>query len=72
MPARSEKRSRTFWANFNVNRQKSNSSFTGTITARGSDGSTISYHEVSHFTMLPDGDVAPSHVSHGVFVVSGY
>lgn len=45
----------TVWGNFNVNRQNSNSTFTLTIMATGSDGSTIVDHEVTHYTMLPDG-----------------
>jgi hypothetical protein len=48
----------TFWGNFNVNRQNENSTFTGTIQLKGSDGSTISYHQVDHFTLLPGGKVA--------------
>jgi hypothetical protein len=48
----------TFWGNFNVNRQNENSTFTGTIRLKGSDGSMISYHEVDHFTLLPGGKVA--------------
>jgi hypothetical protein len=48
----------TFWGNFNVNRQNENSTFTGTIRLKGSDGSTISYHGVDHFTLLPSGKVA--------------
>ena len=50
----------TFWGNFNLNKQNSNSTFTATIRARGSDGSTIAYHDVAHFTMLPNGDVSVS------------
>jgi hypothetical protein len=50
----------TFWGNFNVNRQNSNSTFTSTIRATGSDGSTIAYHEVGHFTLLPSGDISVS------------
>jgi len=48
----------TFWGNFNVNRQNETSTFTGTIRVKGSDGSTISFHEVDHFTLLPNGKVA--------------
>jgi hypothetical protein len=47
----------TFWGNFNVNRQNENSTFTGTIKVKGSDGSTILYHEVDHFSLLPGGKV---------------
>ncbi len=50
----------TFWGNFNMNRQNSNSTFTSTIRGTGSDGSTILYHEVGHFTMLPNGQIAVS------------
>ncbi len=50
----------TFWGNYNVNRQNSNFTFTASIRATGSDGSTITYHEVGHMTMLPDGNVAVS------------
>jgi hypothetical protein len=48
----------TFWGNFNMNEKNSNSTFTATIRAIGADGSTIAYHEVAHFTMLPSGDVS--------------
>jgi hypothetical protein len=48
----------TTWGNFNMNEQNSNSTFTATVRATGSDGSTTAYHEVSHFTMLPSGDVS--------------
>jgi hypothetical protein len=47
----------TFWGNFNVNRQNENSTFTGMIKVKGSDGSTILYHVVDHFTLLPGGKV---------------
>lgn len=50
----------TFWGNINLNRQNANSTFTGTIRATGSDGSTILYHVTAHFTMLPSGDVSVS------------
>jgi hypothetical protein len=48
------------WGNQNINRQDSNGTFTGSIRATGSDGSAITYHEVGHITMLPDGNVAVS------------
>ena len=38
----------TFWGNFNVNERNANDTFTGSIHVTGSDGSTISYHEVMH------------------------
>lgn len=50
----------TFWGNFNINNQNANNTFTGSIHVTGSDGSSISYHEVSHMTMLPDGSVSVS------------
>jgi hypothetical protein len=50
----------TFWGNANVNRQNSNSTFTSSFHAAGTDGSTISYNELGHITMLPDGNVAVS------------
>jgi hypothetical protein len=50
----------TFWGNFNMNRQNSNSTFTSTVRGTGSDGSTILYHEVGHYTMLPNGQIAVS------------
>ncbi len=50
----------TFWGNFNLNRQNSNQTFTATIRATGSDGSTILYHDTMHLTLLPSGDVAVS------------
>ncbi len=50
----------TVWGNFNLNEQNSNSTFTSTIRATGSDGSTLLSHDVTHFTMLPNGDVSVS------------
>lgn len=50
----------TFWGNNNVNRQSANFTFTSTIVAKGSDGTTINFHEVGHATMLPDGNIAVS------------
>jgi hypothetical protein len=47
----------TFWGNFNVNRQNENSTFTGMIRLKGSDGTTILYHVVDHFSLLPGGKV---------------
>lgn len=38
----------TEWGNFNVNQQNSNDTFTASIHVSGSDGSSISYHEVAH------------------------
>jgi hypothetical protein len=50
----------TFWGGFNLNEQSSNSTITASVHATGSDGSSISYHEVSHFTLLPGGNVSVS------------
>ena len=45
----------TIGTNITLNRQTANSPFTATIRATGSDGSTLAYHETTHFTMLPNG-----------------
>jgi hypothetical protein len=50
----------TAWGNFNLNEKNSNSTFTFTITLTGSDGSTISAHEVQHFALNANGDVTVS------------
>jgi hypothetical protein len=47
----------TLWGNFNLNEQNSNQTFTLTITLRGSDGSTITAHEVQHFALNANGVV---------------
>ena len=47
----------TVWDNQNVNEQNSNSTFTFSVRAFGSDGSTIIGHEVAHFAMNANGDV---------------
>jgi hypothetical protein len=47
-------------SNFNMNPQNSNSSFTSSEHARESDGSTVTFHEVAHFTLNPDGTLAVS------------
>jgi hypothetical protein len=47
----------TFWGNFNLNNQNSNFTFTGSVHATGSDGSTITLHEVGHMTLTPGGTV---------------
>ena len=48
----------TGWFGGSINRQNAETGFTQTIKARGSDGSTISFHEVNHETMLPDGTLS--------------
>lgn len=50
----------TFWGNYNLNRQNSNQTFTGSVRATGSDGSVMTYHEVAHLTMLLNGNVSVS------------
>ena len=50
----------TFWGNFNVNERNSNSTFTGTIILRGSDGSVVKLHEVMHFTYTGNGQLSVS------------
>jgi hypothetical protein len=50
----------TVWGNENVNEQNQNTTFTYILHVTGSDGSSILYHEVTHFTMLPNGDVSIS------------
>ena len=50
----------TFWGNFNVNERNSNSTFTGLITVRGSDGSVVKYNEVTHYTYTGNGQLAVS------------
>jgi hypothetical protein len=48
----------TIWGNENINEQNQNSTFTVTVHATGSDGSTILYHDVTHFTLLPNGEIS--------------
>jgi hypothetical protein len=50
----------TFWGNFNVNERNANDTSTGSIHVTGSDGSTISYHEVMHETLNANGVLAVS------------
>jgi hypothetical protein len=47
----------TAWGNVNMNEQNANNSFTLTIILRGSDGSTITAHEVQHFALNANGVV---------------
>jgi hypothetical protein len=47
----------TLWGNFNLNEKNSNNTFTLTITLTGSDGSTITTHEVQHFALNANGVV---------------
>ena len=43
-----------------MNQQNSNSSFASSEHATGSDGSTVTYHEVAHFTLNADGTLTVS------------
>ncbi len=47
----------TVWGNFNMNEQNSNNTFTLTLMLTGSDGSTITAHEVQHFALNANGVV---------------
>ena len=47
----------TAWGNFNMNEKNSNSEFTLTIHATGSDGSSITAHETTAFVMNANGTV---------------
>jgi hypothetical protein len=50
----------TIWANFNMNERNSNSTFTFSVKASGSDGSVIIGHQTAHFTMNANGTVTVS------------
>ena len=50
----------TFWGNQNINRQNANWTATSNLRVTGSDGSSITSHDVAHVTMLPDGSVSVS------------
>jgi hypothetical protein len=47
-------------ADLNLNQQNSNSSFTTSEHATGSDGSTVTFHEVAHVTLNADGTLTVS------------
>jgi hypothetical protein len=47
----------TIWGNFNQNGETVNGTFTFTIHAAGSDGSTVKTHITEHFNERPDGTV---------------
>jgi hypothetical protein len=47
----------TAWGNFILNQQNSTNGFTLTLKLTGSDGSTITAHEVQHFTENANGVV---------------
>ena len=50
----------TDWDNLNMNEQNANQTFTFSAHATGSDGSTISAHEVAHITLVPGGTISVS------------
>ena len=47
----------TAWGNFNLNEKNTNNTFTLTVKLSGSDGSTITIHEVQHFALNANGVV---------------
>ena len=47
----------TIWGGFNQNGKTVNGTFTFNLHGTGSDGSTISTHQVDHFNARPDGTV---------------
>lgn len=47
----------TVWGNYNLNQQNQTSTFTFSAKLVGSDGSTITGHEVTQFVLRPDGTV---------------
>lgn len=47
----------TVWGNFNMNEKNANNTFTLTIMLAGSDGSSITAHEVQHFALNANGVV---------------
>jgi hypothetical protein len=50
----------TAHADLILNQQNSNSTFTSSEHATGSDGITVTFHEVTHFTLNPDGTLTVS------------
>ena len=47
-------------SDFNLNQQNSSSTFTASEHATQSDGSTVTYHEVAHFTLSANGTLTVS------------
>jgi hypothetical protein len=47
----------TVWGNFNLNERNTNNTFTLTVKLSGSDGSSITAHEVQHFALNANGVV---------------
>ena len=50
----------TVWGNFNVNERNANDTFTLSIHVTSADGSSISYHEVTHETWNANGTLTVS------------
>jgi hypothetical protein len=50
----------TMWGNFIMNQQNSNNTFTFSLRLIGSDGSSITAHEVDHFALNANGVVTVS------------
>ena len=50
----------TLWGNFNLNEKNTNNTFTFSIKLSGSDGSSITGHEVQHFALNANGVVMGS------------
>jgi len=50
----------TGWGNLNMNERNANQTFTFSAHATGSDGSTLSAHEVAHLTLRPRGTISVS------------
>jgi hypothetical protein len=50
----------TAHADLILNQQNSNSSFTSSEHATESDGRTVTFHEVAHLTLNPDGTLTVS------------
>jgi hypothetical protein len=50
----------TTHSNFNMNQQNSTATFTSSGHRTGLDGSTVTYHEVAHFTLNADGTLTVS------------
>ena len=47
----------TVWGGFNLNEKNTNNTFTLTVKLAGSDGSSITAHEVQHFALNANGTV---------------
>ena len=47
----------TVWGGFNLNEKNTNNTFTLTVKLSGSDGSSITAHEVQHFALNANGTV---------------